>query len=104
MKLVSAEIDAYRARADDFVRDNVRSYLKRRDIERLELETYILRRFSAGTELLYTSTVPRGLAGATSDIDIMLVAPRASLGPDLLNIIFFRRPSRRREGNCRRRS
>jgi hypothetical protein len=83
------EIEIYRSEATRQMRGNTCNFLTSAGISRLELEGYVLRRFPAHNKLLYTSTVPRGLAGSTSDIDLMVVLPPCVTSTETANFLFF---------------
>ena len=60
-------------------RRNVEAFFQRFDIDRDGLESLLFRNVRGEFEPYYVSTVPRGLGGSTSDIDLILVAGDASV-------------------------
>lgn len=71
-------------------RRNVEAFFARYGIERPAFEDFSLRRFSGDAAAFYVSTVARGLAGSTSDIDLILVTD-AAVPPhqSTSNMLFF---------------
>ncbi|WP_421934768.1 DUF6031 family protein [Phenylobacterium sp.] len=60
-------------RANSEGRRNVEDYFGRWNIDRAGLEAQVLRGFPGNAAAYYVSTIPRGLGGSTSDIDLLLV-------------------------------
>ncbi len=71
-------------------RRNTENFFNAAGIDRKAFEAFTLRRFDADSCALYVSTVPRGLAGSTSDIDLILLVKSPVAPTDMnSNMLFF---------------
>lgn len=72
--IVTEELSAYRDDALRRGRHNVEQFFASQGLDKAEFEKFVLERSDPSHRPFYVSTVARGLASGTSDIDIMLVA------------------------------
>ena len=66
------------AEAQDAARASTVAFLRACDIDRAGFETFVRGAVQFQGPIFYVSTVARGLAGSTSDLDLILVAPAAT--------------------------
>jgi hypothetical protein len=82
------EIARFKSTAESSRRRNTLSFFERYGIDRPKSEEMLNRLCPEPCDLYYVSTVPAGLAGSTSDLDVILVAPAGSSTRDLSSMLF----------------
>lgn len=85
-----SESESWMTGAAERQRKNLAAFFERFALNRAAFEAFTLRRFPGGGVPYYVSTVPCGLAGPTSDIDVILVTDADQ--PDeaaASNMLFF---------------
>lgn len=73
--IITDEVSREAGRLPSAGRRNVEGFFDRFSLDRSAFEAFSLRRFPDTATPYYVSTVARGLAGSTSDIDLILVSP-----------------------------
>lgn len=87
---LETELASYMSDAPRTGRRHTDDFFRRFGLDKAKFEAFSLRRFPAGGEAYYVSTVPRGLAGPTSDIDLILVTEEeVSADQATSNMLFF---------------
>ncbi|MFN7882198.1 MAG: DUF6001 family protein, partial [bacterium] len=85
--MLAAELKAHHDRAQASGRANVTTCLAHWGIERGPFEVLIDRLSEAAGPIYYVSTVPRGQAGSTSDLDVIVVS-NSDEAPSMSNMLF----------------
>jgi len=82
------EIARFKSTAESSRRHNTLAFFERYGIDRLKSEEMLNRLCPEPCDIYYVSTVPAGLAGSKSDLDVILVAPDGSSTRDLSSMLF----------------
>ena len=83
----ASELEAYSKQAEAAACKNVSACLAEWKIVRDDFEALINRLSQSAGPIYYVSTVPRGQAGTTSDLDVIVVG-RGAEAPSLSNMLF----------------
>lgn len=88
--MLEEELISYRKDMTAKGRRNTENFFNAAGIDREAFEAFALRRFDTDSCALYVSTVPRGLAGSTSDIDLILLVKKPLAPTDMnSNMLFY---------------
>lgn len=82
------DIENYKRHAEISARENTLAYLRRYELSRDKVEEMVARLCPRPSDVYYVSTVPAGLAGSTSDLDIILVPQESGDFGDVSSMLF----------------
>jgi hypothetical protein len=83
------EIESYKLGAEARARQNTLAFLDKYELERRGAEEMLARLCPLPCDIYYVSTVPAGLAGSKSDLDIILVPPESGTFESLSSMLFY---------------